>query len=121
PPARSRPPRSPRAPQPRRAGAGDGARVMVARHCPTLPRVPERERDAAVERFADLVVDAPLDVTLLSIAAALRPPVDEIAALAQLDAWAAQCEDATFDAVRHVLFDHDRLAGDIDDYGDPEN
>jgi Lon protease-like protein len=76
---------------------------------------------AAVERFTRLAVDGLLDAAVLAVASALRPPVDEAAALRTLDGWAAQCETPTFDAVRDVLFERVGLVGATDDYGDPEN
>jgi hypothetical protein len=76
---------------------------------------------AAVERFARLAVDGPLDAAVLAIASALRPPVDEAAGMGTLDDWAAQCDAPTFDAVRKVLFARVGLTGDTDDYSDPEN
>lgn len=74
-----------------------------------------------IERFARAAADGELDTAVLAIAAALRPPVDEAATLATLDAWAAHVRTPTFDAVHAVLFGALALEGAVDDYDDPEN
>jgi regulator of sirC expression with transglutaminase-like and TPR domain len=76
-------------------------------------------------RFADAVnrpaADVPLDVAALCIAALAHPALDVDAALARLDALAARCPDATFDALRRHLFEHEGFGGNLDHYADPEN
>jgi regulator of sirC expression with transglutaminase-like and TPR domain len=77
------------------------------------------------ERFVDAVNRAPaavpLDVAALCIAARAHPGLDVDAALAELDALAARCPDATFDALRRHLFEREGFAGNLDNYADPEN
>jgi hypothetical protein len=77
------------------------------------------------ERFVDAVsragAEVPLDVAALCIAAQAHPGLDIDAALADLDALAARCPDATFEAVRFHLFEREGFVGNLDQYADPEN
>jgi regulator of sirC expression with transglutaminase-like and TPR domain len=79
----------------------------------------------ARERFVAAVnqpgPDLPLDVAALCIAALAHPGLDIDAALARLDALAARCPDATFDALRQHLFVQEGFVGNLDRYDDPEN
>ena len=77
------------------------------------------------ERFVEAVnrvpAAVPLDVAALCIAARAHPGLDVDAGLAQIDALAARCPDATFEGLREHLFEREGFAGNLDHYADPEN
>lgn len=81
--------------------------------------------ERAIERFTDTVQAAGsgmrLDVAALCIAACAHPDLDVDAACARLDALARACPTPTFDGLRVFLFETKGFAGNVDDYGDPEN
>jgi len=79
----------------------------------------------ARERFAAAVnrpaTEVRLDVAAFCIAARAHPGLDVDACLGRLDVLAAGCPEASFDALRAHLFEHERFTGNIDHYDDPEN
>ena len=78
-----------------------------------------RERFVAAVNLPDN--DVPLDVAALCIAAHAHPGLDVDEWSARLDDLAARCPLADFDSLRLHLFEHERFAGNLDDYDDPEN
>ena len=81
--------------------------------------------DRAIERFTE-TVEAPgsdlrLDVAAFCVAACAHPRLDVDAACGRLDALAGACPSPTFDGLRRFLFETEGFAGNVDDYGDPEN
>ena len=79
----------------------------------------------AVERFAREVAEPPstfrLDAAAFCIAAQAHPGLDVDEWCGRLDALAARCPDATFDAVREFLFRTEGFRGNREAYADPEN
>lgn len=76
------------------------------------------------ERFEALLAlgDAlPLDQAMLAVAETLRPPVDNAAALAQLDELAASVADPSVEALCAALFGEAGFHGNRDAYYDAEN
>jgi len=66
--------------------------------------------------------DTSLDEALLTIAAAVRGPLDLIEQLARLDELAATCPSPTVEGVvRHLFRGPDAFLGDRTTYDDPEN
>jgi regulator of sirC expression with transglutaminase-like and TPR domain len=76
-------------------------------------------------RFASLVGDVetepPLDLAALLIAAHVHPNLDLELCVGRLDALAAACERADFDAVVQHLFAVAGFRGNIEHYADPAN
>ncbi|MGO9873271.1 MAG: SirB1 family protein [Acidimicrobiia bacterium] len=78
-------------------------------------------RERFVEAVSHTAANVPLDVAALCIAAHAHPDIDVEEWIARLDELAGQCEAATFDALRALLFDQVGFAGNLDHYDDPEN
>lgn len=78
-----------------------------------------------LDRFASTVTEPEdalrLDVAAACIAACAHPGLDIDATCARLDEFAAGCPAPTFDGLRAYCFETLGLAGNRDDYADPEN